>query len=150
MSLKSDFQLLDDERLILEIESKLYMTSSWLLFRFIWGIIRPVLQILGFRRSGYLIATNKRFVEYYTQTIFWFINFRKYAESVSIKKVHENVHWVKKGRFLFFSRVYQVCYDKICCWKLPCYRMYFILKGKEEQEANKIASLLSQAINSAK
>jgi len=149
-SLKSDFQLLEDERLVLEIESKLYMTSPWLPLRFIWGIIRPILQILGFRRSGYLIATNKRFVEYYTQTIFWLIKFRKYAESIPLKKIEGDIHWVKKGRFLFFCRVYQVSYDRHCCWQIPCFRVYFILKGKDENEAIKIVNLLNQAVNSVK
>jgi hypothetical protein len=147
--LKSGFQLLEDERLVLEIESKLYMTSSWLPLRFLWGIIRPLFQILGFKRSGYLIATNKRFVEYYTQTIFWLIKFRKYAESISLKKIDEQVHWVKKGRFLFFCRAYQVSYDRFCCCKMPWTRVYFILKGKEEDEAIKIVNLLNRAVTSA-
>ncbi|MCL2763999.1 MAG: hypothetical protein FWD40_01805 [Treponema sp.] len=143
VSLKSGFPLLEDERLILEIESKLYMTSPWLPLRFIWGIIRPFLQILGFKRSGYLIATDKRFIEFYTQTIFWLIKFRKYSESISLKKIKGNIHWVKKGRFLFFCRAYQVCYNR------PWWRVYFILKGKEEDDANKIINLLNQAVCSA-
>ena len=142
-SLKSGFPLLDDEQLVLEIESKLYMTSPWLPFRFIWGMVRPVLQILGFHRKGYLIATDKRFVEYYTQTIFWFIKIRKFAECVSLKKIKGNIHWAKKGSFLFFCRAYQVSYNK------PWYRVYFVLKGKEEEEACKIVSLLNRAVTNA-
>jgi len=143
VSLQSGFPLLNNERLILEIESKLYMTSRWLPLRFIWGMIRPLLQILGFKKTGYLIATDKRFVEYYTQTIFWLIKFRKYAEVVSLKNIKGNIHYVKKGRFLFFCRAYQVCYDR------PWRRVYFILKGKDEDEANKIVNLLSGAVISA-
>jgi hypothetical protein len=150
VSLNSGFPLLEDERLVLEVESKLYMTSPWLPLRFLWGIIRPFLQILGFGRKGYLIATNKRFVEYYTQKIFWLIKFRKYAEVTPLNKIDGNIHWVKKGRFLFFCRAYQVCYDKLCNWRMPWWRMYFILSGKEEDEANKIVNLLSQAVHSAK
>ena len=142
-SLKSGFPLLDDEQLVLEIESKLYMTSPWLPFRFIWGMVRPVLQILGFHRKGYLIATDKRFVEYYTQTIFWFIKIRKFAECVSLKKIKGNIQWTKKGTFLFFCRTYQVSYNR------PWYRVYFSLKGKEEEDANKIVNLLNQAVTAA-
>lgn len=144
VSLKSGFPLQESERLILEIESKLYMTSSWLPLRILWGMIRPALQILGFKRTGYLVATDKRFIEVYTQTIFWFIKIRKWAVGISLKKIKGNVECVKKGRFLFFCRAYQVSYDK------PCLRrVYFILKGKEEDEAMKITSLLSQAVISA-
>jgi len=142
VSLKSGFPLLEDERLVLEIESKLYMTSPWLPLRFIWGIVRPFLQILGFSRKGYLIATNKRFVEYYTQTIFWLIKFRKYAECISLKKIKGTIHWVKKGRFLFFCRSFQICYNR------PWQRVYFILKGKEEEEAVKIVNLLNKTVMS--
>jgi len=143
-SLNSGFPLLDDEQLVVEIESKLYMTSPWLLFRFIWGIVRPFLQILGFFRKGYLIATNKRIVEYYTQTIFWFIKIRKFAECVSLKKIKGNIHWTKKGSFLFFCRTYQICYNK--SW---LYRVYFNLKGKSEEEATKIVNLLNRAVMNA-
>ena len=153
VSLKSGFPLQEDESLILEIESKLYMTSPWLILRYWWGCLRPALQILGFKRSGYLIATNKRFVEYYTQTIFWLIKIRKYAECTPLKKIDGNIHWVKKGRFLFFARAYQVCYDRLLgqksCWRMPWIRVYFVLNGKEEDEANKIVSLLSRAVYSA-
>jgi len=150
VSLNSGFPLAKDERLILEVESKLYMTSPWLLFRFIWGIVRPILQILGFSRTGYLIATDKRFIEYYTQTIFWFIKFRKYAESVSLKNIMGNIHFVKKGRFLFFCRTFQVSYDRnSCCCKIPLFRVYLVLKGKEEEEACKIVSLLGDAVIAA-
>ena len=142
-SLNSGFPLMDDERLVLEVESGLYMTSRWLLLRFIWGAIRPFLQILGFHRKGYLIATNKRFVEYYTQTIFWLIKIRKFAECVSLKKIKGDLQWAKKGTFLFFCRAYQVSYER------PWYRVYFVLKGKEENEANRIVSLLNQAVTAA-
>jgi hypothetical protein len=142
-SIKSGFPLLGNERLILEIESKLYMTSSWLLLRFLWGFVRPSLQILGFKRTGYLIATDKRFVEVYTQTIFWFIKIRKYVRSISLKKIKGDIECVKKGRFLFFCRAYQISYDTF--WR----RAYFILNGKEEDDARKITNLLSQAVISA-
>jgi hypothetical protein len=149
MSLKSGFPLQEDERLVLEIESKLYMTSPYLFWRIIWGMIRPTLQILGFFRKGYLIATSKRFVEYYVQTIFWFIKIRRYAESVPLKKIDGNIHSVKKGRFLFFCRTYHISYDKYCFWKFPWLRVYAVLRGKDEEEANKIVSLLGQAVIAA-
>jgi hypothetical protein len=143
VSIKSGFPLLENERLILEIESKLYMTSAWLPLRILWEFVRPCLQILGFKRSGYLIATDKRFVVIYVQTIFWFIKIRRYVKSISLKKIKGDIECVKKGRFLFFCRAYQVSYDT--CWR----RVYFILNGKEEDDARKIVNLLSQAVISA-
>jgi len=151
VSLNSGFPLQKDERLIVEVESKLYMTSPYFLLRFIWGMIRPTLQILGIRKSGYLIVTDKRLIEYYVHTFFWFIKFRRYAESVSLKDVKMNVHYVKKGTFLFFCRAFQICYDRnsyICGF--PLVRVYFILKGKEEEEANKIVSLIGDAVAAVK
>jgi len=150
VSLNSGFPLQKDERLIVEVESKLYMTSPCFLLRFIWGMIRPCLQILGFGRTGYLIVTDKRLIEYYVQKIFWFIRFRRYAESVSLKDIKNNIHYVKKGRFLFFCRAFQICYDRNSCWGIPLTRVYFVLKGKEEEEANKIVSLLGEAVAAVK
>ena len=144
VSLKSGFPLLENERLVLEIESKLYMTSSILFLRIIWGILRPILQIFGFNRKGFLIATDKRFVVLYTQTIFWFLKLRNSAECIPLEKIGKTIRYVKKGRFLFFCRAYHVSFDR-CCW-----RVYFILKGMGEEDAQKISNRLYQLVSSVK
>ena len=142
-ALKSGFPLMGNERLVLEVESTLYMTSPWFLLRFMWGMIRPIFQILGFKRTGYLIVTDKRIVELYVQKVFWLIDFRKCASSISLKKIRGDVEYVKKGRFMFFARAYQVFYDK-SLWV----RTYFSLGSLEENEAQKIVSLIGQVVTS--
>jgi len=143
-TLNSSFPLLEDEKLVVEAGSKLYMTSSCFLLRMIWGILRPILQILGFGRKGYLIVTDKRLVVLYTQTIFWFIKFRRCAESTPLNKIEKTINYVKKGRFLFFFRAYQLYFDR--CKR----RVYFILKGMEENEVQKLSNRLFQQVASAK
>ena len=140
-SLKSGFPLLENERLILEVESGLYVTSSCWFFRLLWGTIRPFLRILGFSRKGFLVVTDKRFIELYTQTIFWFIKLRRNAEIFPLKKIKDSVKYVKMGRFLFFGRSYHVSYDRSCLT-----RVYWVLKGMEEAEASKLANYLYQTI----
>ncbi|MCL2044500.1 MAG: hypothetical protein FWG89_10215 [Treponema sp.] len=144
-SLKSGFPLQNGEQFVLEIESKLYMTSSFFIFRFFWGAVRPFLQILGFGRRGFLIVTDRRFIEMHVQKIFWFIRFRRNVTSIPIKKVSGTVECVKKGRFLFFARAYQVCYQR------PFFcRVYYVLPGKEAEEVYKITNLLTETIASSR
>jgi hypothetical protein len=139
--LKSGIDLLENEALVLEIDAELYVTSPCVILRFLHGIIRFFAQILGFRKRGFLVVTNKRFVEVYDQIIFWIFNIRKYVKSVPLCKIDKEVDYVKKGTFAFLFRAYQLYYTR--SWR----RVYVILRGLDEREVYSVASSVYKTIN---
>jgi hypothetical protein len=142
-SLKSGVDLLENETLVLEMDAELYVTSSWLILRFIHGIIRFFAQILGFRKRGFLVVTNNRFVEVYNQIIFWVINIRKYVKSVPFEHIEKEIDYVKKGTFAFLFRAWQLYYNK-----RTQRRVYVILRGLDEREAHSAANVVYKTLNS--
>jgi len=138
MPSKSGIVLRENETIALEIESRLYITSACVILRFIFGVIRIFLQILGFKKKGFLVISDKRFAEVYTQTIFWFINFGKTIRNVPLKSIKSETGCVWKGTFLFLFRSWQVWYER------QGRRVYYILKGLDETEAQKITSILGE------
>lgn len=61
--LKSGLLLMEGETLVMEIEAELWAASSNPLIRFLGGIIKFIAMIFGYRKSGYVIVTNKRVVQ---------------------------------------------------------------------------------------
>jgi hypothetical protein len=141
-ALQSGVTLLENETLVLEMNAELYVTSSWAILRFIHGIIRFFAQILGFRKQGFLVVTNKRFVEVYNQIIFWIINIRKYVKSIPLERIEGEVDYVKKGTFAFLFRACQLYYNK-----RENRRVYAILRGLDEQDAHGAANAVYGALN---
>ncbi|MDR0601822.1 MAG: hypothetical protein LBG42_05520 [Treponema sp.] len=139
--LKSGIDLLENESLTLEINAELYVTSSFIIPRFLFGIIRFFAQILGFRKRGFLVVTNKRIVEVYNQIIFWIINIRKYVNSVPLCKIDKEVDYVKKGTFAFLFRAYQLYYQR------SLWRVYAILRGLDEKEVHSVANAIYKTLD---
>jgi hypothetical protein len=140
-SSKSGIDLLENETLIAEADAGLYITSAFVILRFIQDFLRFIGLILGFRKRGYLVITNKRFVEIYTQTIFWIIKIRKNVRSIPLCAIKKDVGCVKKGTFAFFSRSYQLYYERF--WR----RVYVVLRGLDEGEAYRITNTAYRALN---
>jgi hypothetical protein len=141
-SLQSGVTLLENETLVLEMDAELYITSSCAILRFFHGIIRFFAQILGFKKRGFLVITNKRFVEVYNQIIFWVINIRKYVKSIPLERIEGEVDYVRKGTFAFLFRAYQLYYDK-----REKRRVYAILRGLDEQDAHAAANAVYRTLN---
>jgi hypothetical protein len=109
--------------------------------RFLLGIIRFFAQILGFKRRGFLVVTNKRFVEVYNQIIFWIINIRKYVNSVPLCKIDKEVDYVKKGTFAFLFRAYHLYYQR--SWR----RVYAILRGLDEKGVHSAVNTIYKTLD---
>jgi hypothetical protein len=62
-TLKSGLLLTEGETLVMEIEAELWATSSNPIVRFFGGIKKFLAMISGYRKSGYLVVTNKRVVQ---------------------------------------------------------------------------------------
>ncbi|MDR2842596.1 MAG: hypothetical protein LBV52_05290 [Spirochaetaceae bacterium] len=133
-SLKSGVVLPEGETLVLEIESGLVSTSSFLILRFLIGILRFLGQLVGIRTKGFIVLTNKRVIEVYNQFVFWGWKVRKTVKNVPLKYIKE-VNYNKKGVFLCFYRAYHLYYER------SLQRVYAILKGLSEAELQKAVNL---------
>jgi len=61
--LKSGLLLMEGETLVMEIEAELWASSSNPIVRFFGGISKFISMIFGFKKSGYVVVTNKRVVQ---------------------------------------------------------------------------------------
>jgi hypothetical protein len=62
-NLKSGLLLMEGETLVMEIEAELWATSSNPIARFFAGIAKFFAMIFGFRKTGYIVVTNRRVVK---------------------------------------------------------------------------------------
>ncbi|MDR1306140.1 MAG: hypothetical protein LBK74_01020 [Treponema sp.] len=138
--LQSGFVLSDDETLALEINADLVITSSILPIRLLLEVLRVFTRILGFKKKGFLVVSNKRVAEIYCQRFLWFFHTRKTVRNVRLYNIRE-VSYVRKGYFLCFFRHYHLYYDR------PFVRVYSILKGRNEEEVRRAANTFFLAIN---
>jgi len=61
--MKSGLILMEGETLVMEIEAELWATSSNPVARFFGAIAKFFATIFGYRKSGYIVVTNKRVVQ---------------------------------------------------------------------------------------
>ena len=89
----------DDEKLVAEIEAELWAASSNPIARFIGAIIKVIYLILGMKKEGYLVLTDKRVIEVVSQKACWVFNTGKEVKYVLPSSVKE-VGYTKEGTFL--------------------------------------------------
>jgi hypothetical protein len=135
-ALKSGFVLDADEKLVMEIESELWLTSTNLIARLLAGFFRIVATILGTKLKAFLIITDKRVIEIRNQVICWCITAGNQVQYVLPSSVKE----------IGYSRA------GICC---KVYKLYyqshtqlssFVLKDVDENGAAKAASVFYNTI----
>ncbi|MDR1179553.1 MAG: hypothetical protein LBK44_03545 [Spirochaetales bacterium] len=141
-ALASGFMLAEDEKLVMEIEAELWATSSNPIARFLGAVHKIIAMILGFRKKGYLVITDKRVVEVSTQINCWIINTGRQV------------------KYVLPSSVKEIGYDKAatCGCFCPAYHLYYesftqrtvvMLKGADEAGALKAANAFYVAITHA-
>jgi hypothetical protein len=141
-SLQSGLVLQDGESLRLEIKANLVVTSPFLPLRFVLEVIRHATLILGFRKEGYLVITNKRVSEIYRQRFLWFFYARKTVNNIRLYNIKE-VDYTRKGTFAFFFRRFHLYYDR------QFTRVYGILTGIGEEATQKAVNTFFTAISQA-
>ncbi|WP_461248040.1 hypothetical protein, partial [Treponema sp. R6D11] len=62
-TLKSGFTLAENEKLVMEIEAELWAGSSNPIEQLLGSIRRVFAAILGFKRNGFWVITDKRVIE---------------------------------------------------------------------------------------
>lgn len=138
--LKSGLLLGEHEELVAEIEAELWASSSNPIAQAIGGILKIFSAILGCRKKGFIVITNKRVVEISTQIICYCITAGRQIKYVLPNSVKE------------------IGYDKsmACGCFCPAYHLYYeaftqrtsvLLKGADEAEALRLTDAFYAAIS---
>ena len=140
--LKSGLILEQGESLVMEIEAELWATSSNPLAMAIGNIQKFINKILGFKKSGFVVITNKRVVDV-SPTI--------------------NCYVFKTGRevkYLLPSSIKEIGYKRMatCGCFCPAFYLYYegytestnvLLSGANEAEAQKVVDAFYKAISAS-
>ena len=142
-NLKSGLILTEGEELILELEAELWATSNNALAR-IWGKIQKFLAlIMGHKRKGFVVITNKRVVEVRQDILCWVFNAAKNLSYLLPSSVKE-IGYAKRGTFLgCFCQQYILFYESFT------QRTEVQLTVSDESEAQKVVDAFYKAIASA-
>lgn len=137
--LKSGLLLMEGETLVMEIEAELWATSSNPIARFFGGVAKFFATISGYRKTGFVVVTNKRVVQV--------------AKTITCYCCGGG----KDVKYLLPSSLKEVGFKKIatCGCFCPAYYLYFeaftqnttvLLKGVDEAGAQKIVDAFYRAI----
>lgn len=142
-NLKSGLILGADENLVMELEAELWATSQNPLVKLYAQIIKFINLILGNKRKGYLVITDKRVVEVIQFKALWVLNVGKGVKYVLPSSVKE-VGYTKEGTCLgCFCQAYNLYYDAFT------QRTSVLLPVSSEAEAQKVVDSFYKAICAA-
>lgn len=141
--LKSGLVLNDGEKLVIELEAELWATSQNPIARMIGEIRKLLALIMGHKRQGYIVITDKRVVEIIQMKMFWVLNVGKNVKYVLPSSVKE-VGYTKEGTCCgCFCQAYNLYYDAFT------QRTSVLLPVDEEKEAQDIVDAFYKAISAA-
>ncbi len=141
--LKSGIVLTEGENLVIELEAELWATSSNPLARLVGQVVKFINLIIGNKRKGYVVITDKRVVEVIQFKALWVFNTGKNVKYVLPSSVKE-VGYTKEGTcFGCFCQAYSLYYDAFT------QRTSVLLSATEEAEAQKIVDAFYRAISAA-
>ena len=141
-TLKSGIMLAENENLVMEIEAELSATSSNPIARFFGAIQKIIAMILGSRKRGFLVITDKRVVEISTQIACWCITVGRQIKYVLPSSVKE-IGYTRKATCGCFCPAYHLYYDAFT------QRTAVLLKGADEAGALKAVNAFYAAITHA-
>jgi hypothetical protein len=142
MATGSGVVLQDGESLVVELEAELWATSSNPIAQALGSFKKAFARIIGIKKHGYLVITNKRVIITFSDVLCWCINTAKIV------------------KYILPSSVKEIGYTKTatCGMFCPAYNLYFegftesfniLLKKADEDQAAKIATAFYNAIASA-
>ena len=137
--LKSGVILSEGEVLIAELEAELWAQSANPIAKLIGEITRFIARILGHRRKGFLVITNKRVIEAVQITNCYVFNTDKEVKYLLPSSVKE-VGFTKKTTCGVFCPAYYLYYDA------HTQRTSILLKTSDEVEVQKLVDSFYNAI----
>lgn len=141
-ALASGVMLGDDEKLVMEIEAELWASSSNPIARFFGGIQKFFALILGIKRKGFLVITDKRVVEVRVFISCWCITTGREVKYVLPSSVKE-IGYTRAATCGCFCPAYHLYYDSFT------QRTAVMLKDADESGALKAANAFYAAISHA-
>jgi hypothetical protein len=138
-ALASGLILAEGENLVMEIEAELWAASSNPIARFLGDATKLIARVLGFRKKGYLVITDKRVVEVSTQINCWVITTGRQVKYVLPSSVKE-IGYDKATTCGFFCPAYHLYYESFT------QRTSILLRDADEAGASKAADAFYAAI----
>jgi hypothetical protein len=141
-TLKSGITLEAGENLVMEIEAELWAASSNPIAQLMGTVSRVIAMILGFKKNGFWVITDKRVIEVSVQIACWCFTIGREVKYVLPSSVKE----------IGYTR------QAVCGIFCPAYHLYYqsftqlssvLLKGADEDSALKAANAFYAAISSA-
>lgn len=139
---KSGITLAEGEVIIAELEAELWATSSNPISKLIGSITKFISSLLGNRRNGYLVITNKRVVEVVNIIQCYVFNTDKEVKYILPSSVKE-VGYAKTTTCGVFCPAFYLYYES------NTQRSSIQLQGSDEAAAQKIVDAFYSAIASA-
>jgi hypothetical protein len=136
---KSGISLLEGENLIVELEAELWAQSSNPIAQLIGNVQRVLSALLGFKKKGFLVITDKRVVEIYNQINCYVLNTGRQVKYVLPSSVKE-IGYTKLTTCGFFCPAYYLYYEGFT------QRTSIMLKDYDEASAQKIVDAFYKAI----
>jgi len=140
--LASGVMLAENEKLVMEIEAELWATSSNPIAQLLGKFKRVIAMLLGRRKKGFLVITDKRVVEVSTQIACWCITVGRQVKYVLPSGVKE-IGYTRSATCGCFCPVYYLYYESFT------QRTPVQLKGADESGAMKAANAFYAAISAA-
>ena len=137
--LKSGVILTEGEVLVAELEAELWATAANPIAKLIATIVKFIATILGNKRKGYLVITNKRVVEVTSITTCYVFNTDKVIKYILPSSVRE-VGYTKETTFGVFCPAYYLYYEA------QTQRTAIMLKSADETEAQRLVDAFYNAI----
>ena len=110
-TLKSGLVLAENETLIAELEAELWATSSNPIAKLIGQVVKFINLLLGNKRKGYIVITDKRVVEIIQFQALWVFNVGKNVKYVLPSSVKEVGYLVEGTVCGCFCQAYSLYYD---------------------------------------
>lgn len=142
-NLKSGLILGEGENLVMELEAELWASSSNPIAKMIGSVTKFLNFLLGNRRKGFVVITNKRVVEVVQFKALWVLNAGKNVKYLLPSSVKE-VGYTKEGTcFGCFCQSYNLYYDAFT------QRTSVLLSDVDEAGAQKVVDAFYNAISAA-
>ncbi|MBO7159875.1 MAG: hypothetical protein J6V62_00365 [Paludibacteraceae bacterium] len=143
--LKSGLLLGEGEEVIMELEAELWAEGSNIIQKIIGQIRKLVNFLLGFKREGFIVITNKRVVEITSYRALWVLNQGREVKILTPGSIKE-VGYIKMGMFCgCFCQAYQLYYESFT------QRNSVLLSSIDSEDAaQKLVDSFYQAIFGAK
>lgn len=138
-NLNSGLILMEGEKLVMEIEAELWASSSNPIIRFFAGIQKFIAMIFGYRKSGYVVVTDKRVVQVSKTVTCYCCGGGKDVKYILPSSLKE-VGFVKMATCGCFCPAYYLYFEAFT------QRTQILLKGVDEAGAQKTVDAFYRAI----